>query len=207
MHRFCAPLVSFEDVRAACSLLATSRIKIDAPDLKEASVCVAITAGERLEIILIERSADLRAHSGQWALPGGRRDRGETPEATALRELREELGIVVGPPDVLGRLDDYQTRSGYVISPFVIRCGPEVKIQPNRQEVAAVFSIGLSDLLSHDRFVWFEIAETGRLSVKMSVRGGFLYAPAAAVLFQLRELMCGRLIRVLEIDQPTFTWS
>jgi ADP-ribose pyrophosphatase YjhB (NUDIX family) len=69
------------------------------------------------------RSLALRSHPGQWALPGGRIDAGETPEAAALRELGEEVGLIVDAGEVLGRLDDFTTRSGFVITPVVVWAG------------------------------------------------------------------------------------
>ena len=76
-------------------------------------------------MLLTRRAAGLRAHRGQWALPGGRCDEGETPVEAALRELHEELGLELGPDDVLGLLDDYPTRSGYLITPVVVWAADE----------------------------------------------------------------------------------
>src|SRR3954452_7637562 len=76
-------------------------------------------------VLLTRRAARLRAHASQWALPGGRVDEGEEPVDAALRELREELGLDLGESDVLGLLDDYPTRSGYVITPVVLWGGAD----------------------------------------------------------------------------------
>src|SRR6478736_4401531 len=62
-------------------------------------------------VLLTRRSEQLRKHPGQWALPGGAMDEGETPEQAALRELHEEVGLRLEPSAVLGRLDDFVTRS------------------------------------------------------------------------------------------------
>ena len=70
--------------------------------------------------VLTRRAARLSAHAGQWALPGGRLDPGETAEEAARRELHEEVGLDLGPDAVLGALDDYPTRSGFVITPVVL---------------------------------------------------------------------------------------
>src|SRR3954470_3629580 len=68
-------------------------------------------------LLLCRRASRLSRHAGQWALPGGRIDDGETALGAALRELEEELGLRLGPDSVVGWLDDYPTRSGYVITP------------------------------------------------------------------------------------------
>jgi len=75
-------------------------------------------------IILTRRALKLRNHAGQWALPGGRMETGESQEETALRELEEEVGLKLGADQILGRLDDYSTRSGFTIKPVVVWGGP-----------------------------------------------------------------------------------
>src|SRR5581483_11819763 len=80
---------------------------------------VAGTAGGPA-VLLTRRASRLRAHAGQWALPGGRVDPGEEPVTAAFRELVEELDLRLDPSALLGVLDDYPTRSGYVITPFVL---------------------------------------------------------------------------------------
>ncbi|MBX3638192.1 MAG: CoA pyrophosphatase, partial [Rubrivivax sp.] len=89
-------------------------------------------------LLLTRRAAALRAHAGQWALPGGRIDDGETPEQAALRELHEEVALDLQPEAVLGRLDDYATRSGYVITPVLVWGGAAREVQPNPHEVASI---------------------------------------------------------------------
>ena len=91
---------------------------------KAAAVAVAVVTDERgAGILLTKRAEKMRAHAGQWALPGGRLDAGETPEDAALRELSEEVGLTLSADVVLGRLDDYSTRSGYRITPVVMWAG------------------------------------------------------------------------------------
>src|ERR1700720_4047650 len=118
-----------------------------APSLKRAAVAIAmVEAGgvsDGTALLLPQRAADLRAHRGQWALPGGRCDEGETPVAAALRELHEELGLELGPGDVLGMLDDYPTRSGYLITPVVAWAADSAKLTPNPAEVRSVHRIAL----------------------------------------------------------------
>jgi 8-oxo-dGTP pyrophosphatase MutT (NUDIX family) len=100
------------------------RVAAERPELKQAAVAVCVTEHEGAPaLVLTRRAARLRAHAGQWALPGGRRDPGETAVAGALREVREEIGLDLAETDVLGLLDDYVTRSGYVMTPVVCRAG------------------------------------------------------------------------------------
>src|SRR5207253_11221089 len=88
-----------------------------APDgRRPAAVAVVLLPDEegRACFLLTRRTATLRAHARQWALPGGRIDAGETAEGAALRELREEVGLGLEASAVLGFLDDYGTRAGFI---------------------------------------------------------------------------------------------
>src|ERR1700691_262996 len=106
-----------------------------APALKRAAVAIVLVEADAAQtgtaLLLTLRAAGLRAHRGQWALPGGRCDDGETPITAALRELHEELGLELGPDDVLGLLDDYPTRSGYLITPVAVWAAKSAGISPN----------------------------------------------------------------------------
>src|SRR3954463_1916999 len=126
-----------------------------APELKRAAVAIALTeaeAGGGTTFLLTRRAATLRSHAAQWALPGGRRDHGETQAQAALRELHEELGLQLDEADVLGLLDDYPTRSGYLITPVVVWVGTHAPIMPNPVEVASVHRIALGAIEQDDAF-------------------------------------------------------
>src|SRR5438132_10750917 len=119
------------------------------PALKRAAVVMALTRSEAdagTSFLLTRRAAGLRSHSAQWALPGGRCDQGETQVQAALRELHEELGLGLGEDDVLGLLDDYPTRSGYLITPVVVWVTGRAVISPNPAEVASVHRIALDTI-------------------------------------------------------------
>ena len=97
-------------------------------------------------IILTKRPSTMRTHAGQWALPGGAMDEGETPEQAALRELSEEVGLKLSPDSIIGRLDDYQTRSGFVIKPVVVWGGTDPYCLPTRSKSPAFIASQLANL-------------------------------------------------------------
>jgi 8-oxo-dGTP pyrophosphatase MutT (NUDIX family) len=181
-----------------------------APALKRAAVAFALTeadSGGGTAFLLTRRAAGLRAHSSQWALPGGRCDQGETQAEAALRELHEELGVKLGERDVLGLLDDYPTRSGYLITPVVVWAGNSAAISPNPDEVASVHRIGLDEIGQQDAFSFTTIPESTRRVIRFHHAGDFIHAPTAALIYQFREVLAGRDTRVAELEQPVFAWK
>jgi len=197
-----------EALSAHCA--AFPRIAHDGEGLKRAAVALVLApaddgSGETV-LLLTRRSADLRAHGGQWALPGGRCDDGETPEAAALRELAEELGLNLPAADILGVLDDYPTRSGYAITPVVVWLGGGGEMTINPHEVASVHPVRL-DHIADDAAVTFEtIPESPRPVIRLRFGEHHIHAPTAALIYQLRELVAGRVTRVAELEQPLFAW-
>jgi 8-oxo-dGTP pyrophosphatase MutT (NUDIX family) len=182
-----------------------------APGLKRAAVAIALVeagdAGSGTALLLTLRAAGLRSHRGQWALPGGRCDEGETPVMAALRELHEELGLELGPDDVLGLLDDYPTRSGYLITPVVVWAAASGAISPNPEEVASVHRIALGEIGRADAFDFTAIPESARRVIRFRHAGRFIHAPTAALIYQFREVLEGRDTRVAELEQPFFAWK
>jgi 8-oxo-dGTP pyrophosphatase MutT (NUDIX family) len=158
-------------------------------------------------LLLTLRAAGLRAHRGQWALPGGRCDEGETPVEASLRELREELGLSLKAGDVLGLLDDYPTRSGYLITPVVVWAASSTAISLNPTEVASVHRIALEDTEQTDAFDFVAIPESRRRVIRFRHAGQFIHAPTAALINQFREVLAGRDTRVAELEQPVFAWK
>ncbi|MEU6266117.1 NUDIX hydrolase [Saccharopolyspora shandongensis] len=173
---------------------------------RAAAVAITLASdGGELGVWLTRRAATLRAHAGQFALPGGRLDPGEDSQQAALRELSEELGVAAREKDVLGRLDDYATRSGYVISPIVVWIGAAPELSPNPDEVARVDLVTLSELDVAPRFV--AIAESDRPVIQLPLLDTLVHAPTAAVLHQFREVVLhGRDTRVADLEQPVFAW-
>jgi 8-oxo-dGTP pyrophosphatase MutT (NUDIX family) len=179
-----------------------------APALKRAAVAIALTAdaGETA-LLLTRRAASLRSHRAQWALPGGRCDAGETQDQAALRELHEELGLELSPDAVLGLLDDYPTRSGYLITPVVVWGENSGAIAPNPQEVASVHLIGLSMIEPTEAFDFVAIPESTRRVIRFHFEGRLIHAPTAAMIYQFREVLAGRATRVADLEQPVFAWK
>ena len=158
--------------------------------------------------LLCRRASRLNSHAAQWALPGGRVDAGETAVDAALRELDEEVGIRLSPSAVLGVLDDYPTRSGYIITPVVIWGGGRLDPRPAPQEVVAVYRVGLHQLQRDDSPRFFTIPESPRPVVQIPLGNDRIHAPTGAVLLQLRWLCLeGRHDRVDELEQPLFAWK
>jgi 8-oxo-dGTP pyrophosphatase MutT (NUDIX family) len=198
------------NIAAACATF--TRLPEDEPQLalKRAAVAVALTAagrGSDTALLLTLRASNLRAHRGQWALPGGRCDAGETPGQAALRELDEELGLKLAPDAVLGLLDDYPTRSGYLITPVVVWAADSSAILPNPEEVASVHRIALATIEREDAFDFVAIPESVRRVIRFHHEDGLIHAPTAALIYQFREVLAGRATRVTELEQPVFAWK
>ncbi len=125
--------------------------------LREAAVLVPLRAEagdpDSLELILTRRTTDLTAHAGQVAFPGGHIERADpSPEAAALREAQEELGIPPYAVSLVGRLDEMQTFTGFHITPVVGVVAADAPLEPDPREVARVFTVPLRLLLEPDRW-------------------------------------------------------
>jgi mutator protein MutT len=199
-------------------------VPIVAPGQPRAAVAVAVTqAGHGAGVdgmpthdqwsaapalLLTRRAMSLRRHAGQWAMPGGRIDEGETPEQAALRELAEEVGLTLSNDALLGRLDDYATRSGYVITPVVVWAGAARELTANAAEVASIHRIPASELMRDDAPLLNHVKGAEHPVLRMPVGERWIAAPTAAFIYQFREwCLLGRPTRVAHFDQPVFAWK
>jgi len=200
------------DPGLAAALRRFPRVAVPLDGRRAAAVAIAITDGADSPdgaggpaFLLTRRAPRMRAHAGQFALPGGRLDPGEDAVDAALRELREEVGAVADRSACLGILDDYPTRSGYVITPVVIQLGPGQRLVPNPAEVSRLYRIPLADLNVTPRFL--AIPESDRPVIQLPLVDHFVHAPTAAVVYQFSELaLHGRQTRVAHLEQPVFAW-
>jgi 8-oxo-dGTP pyrophosphatase MutT (NUDIX family) len=196
--------------RVAELCAAFPRLGTDAADLKHAAVAIALLETEdgsgEAAFLLTRRAKGLRGHSGQWALPGGRCDAGETAPQAALRELHEEIGLNLSADAVLGLLDDYPTRSGYLVTPVVVWTGVRPALAVNAEEVASIHRIPLADIVREDVVDFVGIPESERRVVRIRINTSKVHAPTAAFLYQFRELLLGRTTRVADLEQPVFAW-
>jgi 8-oxo-dGTP pyrophosphatase MutT (NUDIX family) len=169
------------------------------------AVCVMSAAGSG-SLLITRRARGLRAHAGQWALPGGRRDPGESAEEAALRELCEETGVQSAAGEVLGLLDDYVTRSGYVITPVVVWGGAgRHDLAGPASEVTRVYEVPLDDLDVDPEFV--QIPESSRPVIRLPLFDRYVHAPTAAIIYQFCQVaLHGNDVRVAQYDAPVFAW-
>ena len=198
------------NIAELCAAFVRAPASDAAADLKRAAVAIALTSADEAgetALLLTRRAAGLRAHRAQWALPGGRCDAGETQVQAALRELREELGLDLASDAVLGLLDAYPTRSGYLITPVVVWANGHETIRPNPQEVASVHRVALGAIEREDAFDFTAIPESDRRVIRFHWEELLIHAPTAAMIYQFREVLAGRNTRVVDLEQPVFAWK
>ena len=183
------------------NLRSFERVPSSGPQRPAAVAVVLLDNGGAPCVPIFQRPADMSRHAGQMALPGGRLHDGETVLQAAIRELHEELGLAVEQSDELGRLDDFDTRSGFTITPVVFWSGARVAdLRPSASEVGLIFLPTTADLES--------AADRAGKGAAFSMRlpGVEVFAPTAAMLYQFTEVaLRGRTVRVADFHQPPWT--
>ncbi|NUS95318.1 MAG: CoA pyrophosphatase [Nocardia sp.] len=196
----------------------------DTEGLRRAAVvmCVVDTGGS-LAVLVIKRAYRGR-NAGQWALPGGRLEPGETTQQAALRELHEELGLTIGPGDVLGTLDDFPAASGFAITPVVATLSDLESLRPSPDEVHSVHRAAFDRLAADDAPHWV-LRDSARMHAAgpavdappgqpglLQMRLGpemTIHAPTGAMLWQFREVVLlgsdPKAARVADFAQPDWT--
>lgn len=195
--------------RIAARLQARQPRTVPATPLKRAAVTVIVTDSGKgcAALVLTLRASHMKNHANQYALPGGRLDDGESAQDAALREIREEIGLTLAPGAILGRLDDYPTRSGYLITPLVAWAPADAAFTPNPNEVAEIYRVPLSDLALPGSPQFITIPESERPVIRYPLLGTLIHAPTAAVMYQFMEVAIhGRETRVDHLEQAVFAW-
>ncbi|HEY3811227.1 MAG TPA: CoA pyrophosphatase [Acidimicrobiales bacterium] len=195
--------------RLTANLGALERLALPLDGRRHAAVAVVAVNSDAdgPAVLLTRRAVRLQAHAGQWALPGGRVEIGEGARAAARRELHEEIGLDLGADAELGALDDYATRSGYVISPFVFWGGADPVLHPDPAEVRSIHRVSFRELCRPDSPRFMSIAESDRPVVQIPVGGDLVHAPTGAILLQFRRVAIeGVIERVAHFEQPVFAW-
>lgn len=159
--------------------------------LRDAAVLIPVVdRGAEATVLLTQRTETLRSHSGQVAFPGGRIDPTDvSAEDAALRETLEEIGLPASAIEVIGRMPDYVTGSGYRIVPVLGIVTPPLDLVLNEHEVDAVFEVPLEFLMTaanHNREsrMW---KERERFYYTMPYGGRFIWGVTAGIIRTLYE--------------------
>ena len=175
------------------------------------SVVLARAADGAATFLLTLRTPRLNSHAGQYALPGGKIDPGEDALTAARRELHEELGVEAAPEQVLGVLDDLPTRSGYLVTPFVVWLGEAAQPHPSPDEIAELHRVPLNDLFAgrgrggNRDLLADDTTGSAVFSLFIPSLGHDLFAPTAAIMDHFREVaLMGRPTPAVRFGEPRF---
>jgi 8-oxo-dGTP pyrophosphatase MutT (NUDIX family) len=143
-------------------------------------------------VVFTQRTAHLADHAGQISFPGGRCDEGDgTPERTALREAEEEVGIAADRVEILGRLPEYRTSTGYCVTPVVGWAEPPLTFRPDPHEVADVFEVPLAFLLDSGNHRYESAFYKGRMRKYWAMPYGerFIWGATAGMLVTFHRIL------------------
>ena len=160
--------------------------------LKPAAVLLLVVNHSEPTVVFTQRTAHLADHAGQIAFPGGRCDDDDaTPESTALREAREEIGLEESRVQVLGRLPEYRTSTGFAVTPVVGWAEPPLTYRPDPHEVADIFEVPLAFLLDARNHRYESAFYRGRMRHywAMPYEGRFIWGATAGMLVTLHRLL------------------
>lgn len=150
-----------------------------------------------LHLLLIKRTEDGRAHSGQIALPGGKQDDADADlKATALREAQEEVGIISGEVDIIGALTPlYIPVSNFRVYPYVAYAAQQPAYNINKSEIAGVFELPVSGLFHHSRKAEVDVTSPAMPGVIRNVKayrladGTIIWGATAMILSELETIL------------------
>ena len=161
-------------------------------ELRPAAVLLLVVNHAEPTVVFTMRTAHLADHAGQISLPGGRCDEGDcTPERTALREAREEIGLEADRVEVLGRLPEYCTSTGFCVTPVVGWAEPPVTYRPDPHEVAEVFEVPLAFLLDSRNHRYESAFFKGRMRKYWAMPFGerFIWGATAGMLVTFQRIV------------------
>jgi 8-oxo-dGTP pyrophosphatase MutT (NUDIX family) len=184
-----------------------SRVALETAGRRRAAVAIVLSPTDQGPAYLLTRRAlHMRRGAGNYALPGGNVEPGEDAIDAARRETEEEVGVRLPRSAALGKLDDFATLGGHVVTPVVFWTPRPLMLMPNPQEVHQAWFVPLSDL-DHPRAPRrLRNPDGGPPLLRMFARGGWVNAPTAAWLYQFREVcLHGRECRTHAIGQPSWT--
>jgi 8-oxo-dGTP pyrophosphatase MutT (NUDIX family) len=176
-----------------------------APGIRRAVVAITLlNRPHGLAFVVLKRVAR-GLNPGQWALPGGKTEPGETPTETALRELAEETDIRCGPEAVLGTLDDFAATSGFAITPVVVIAPADARPRRNPAEVASIHLIPVARLVAPGVPRWRPTPDGPLLQVPLR-HDMVVHAPTGAILWQFAQVaLAGTEVRFDNLQEPAFT--
>ena len=161
-------------------------------ELRPAAVLLLVVNHAEPTVVFTMRTAHLSDHAGQISFPGGRCDEGDcTPERTALREAHEEIGLEADRVQLLGRLPEYCTSTGFCVTPVVGWAEPPVSYRPDPHEVAEVFEVPLAFLLDTRNHRYESAYFKGRMRKYWAMPFGerFIWGATAGMLVTFQRVL------------------